>query len=112
MILVESAYKETRETRTDEPWVVEQVINYFWPKETDETLRYDFGELTLAYEVDLKIVDDEELVRTDFNKRFRSSELYQAFRGKTDYYRFKHLILDVRSKCRRANAREINTHDF
>ena len=73
-----------RETKDNEPWTLigkatKGVSNWSWPKETDKTVKYDFTDMTLVYEADLKMVDDTGLVRTAFSKTFCFGELYGCY---------------------------------
>lgn len=64
--------------------------------ETDET--YQFNDLTLAFEVDVKLVEETELTLNDsWRSRFEATPVYTD--TPSGHRVFRHLLLDVNSKC-------------
>ena len=73
------------------------VVDYLQPKDTDETDEHTFEQMLLVYEVDIRMVDDNDLHSAEYSKRFHGSEIYKTFTATTNAYTFKHILLDVQS---------------
>ena len=74
------------------------IRSFFGRGKAEERHPHEFGEVSLAFEVDIKMVDDEAIDAPPFKTDFHKSELYTTIKGKAEHYHFKHILLDVRSK--------------
>ena len=80
---------------------MDDVLSWWIPKDNEETEKYDFTDLTLVYEVDLKVVDHSIISKTEYSANFSSTDVYKTY-GKIQAYQFKHVLLDLASELQHA----------
>ncbi|KAJ7738254.1 hypothetical protein DFH07DRAFT_1064579 [Mycena maculata] len=85
------------ETRTEKQdfWTY---IGFKKATSTKQTVKRQFSDVAIAFEVDLKIVEHEELaVGTSWHSNFKNSYLYQGHQSARASRVYKHLILDFQN---------------
>lgn len=77
-------------------------VKNFWtwvglsmPKKTDKTVKHNFSELSLAFEVDLQMIEHSQLsVDNSWRASFKKSPVFECYDDFVKFRVFKHLVMD------------------